>query len=536
MDQSNDNDFNYSTSPENDIKKNKSFHISDEENDVLSENEEINDKIALKEDDNEKDENFSYFESVKKISYSAIPVTIVYITSIVVQTININFASHFLKGKNRLNAIEAIGMCTSYSNIFIRCLILSIVWVFQTVGGNAIGAEKIKLYGLYFQRIQFISYSLAFIILITHYFLYDKIFTFFGIGKNVMIFINEYMKCMLLSQVFEIQLELNISYLITMGESWIHAFISLGGMILHPLFCYLLFSVFDLGFKSLGISNIITSLNIMIAGCIYIYIIKPLPQSIFCYGKKTFTNLWPLLKLIIFSSIWIIAEWAGHEILTILAINLGNTNYNIYVVLDNLYFLSYYWAMGFEIYVAISIAGLIGKKQTNSIKKMCYTVMCIVLCLSFIIGLIFLIFRYQILSSYLNNKKMINRAMPLLPIVSINIFLSLSISIVNGICYGLGKYIFPSFISLTSGLGLCTGLSYLFAIKLNYGLIGILLSYTLSCVMMLIQLLIYLYFLNFEKIVEETYARIEKDKIQNPETDEDDISEAEFEIEKLKEN
>lgn len=67
MDQSNDNDYNNnSTSTEIDIKKNKSFQISDEENDVLSKNEEIKDKIALKEDDNEKDENFSYFDSVKK--------------------------------------------------------------------------------------------------------------------------------------------------------------------------------------------------------------------------------------------------------------------------------------------------------------------------------------------------------------------------------------------------------------------------------------------------------------------------------------
>ena len=238
------------------------------------------------------------------------------------------------------------------------------------------------------------------------------------------------------------------------------------------------------------------------------------------------------MKLIILSCIWILVDWAGQEILSMLAISLGKTSYTIFIVLENLYFISYYWGIGFEVCIVIIIAELIGEQQLKHIKKWCYTLTCMIFCCAVSIGLFYLIFRRQILTLYIKNDKLVDIAMPLLPIVSFNVCLHVIVAIQSAICSGLGHYFFPTIISTICGLGVTVGLAILFAIKLEKGVIGILYAITIGGLIQIILLLVYLSFLNLERVIEEAYERMEYDKTQDKIMDEDD---EDCEFEKLKE-
>ena len=95
----------------------------------------------------------------------------------------------------------------------------------------------------------------------------------------------------------------------------------------------------NMGIKGAALSLMISQLINIIMSSFYIYIINPLPESIFMYCKQSFIGWWSFLQISIPSAIILCAEWWAWEILALIAVTLAKEDFVINIFAINIFFI-----------------------------------------------------------------------------------------------------------------------------------------------------------------------------------------------------
>lgn len=196
--------------------------------------------------DNESSKEISLIEALKEISIIAFPTILFFLCLFAQQSINLIFIGNFYEGKEKQNAIDGIGMSHLYINCTLLSIVVGIISGFETLGSNAFGAKKYYLMGLYLHRSLLISYILAFVILIIHFFTAVKVLSLFSIEENVLFYISKYIKIFMFFILFDVLFSVNFRYLNIIEKSYINLIILCVTLCLHTMWCHILINYLKL--------------------------------------------------------------------------------------------------------------------------------------------------------------------------------------------------------------------------------------------------------------------------------------------------
>lgn len=469
-----------------------------------------NDYIELT-DTNNQITIFNY-RKIKEILLLVLPTLLFFLSIFLLQTINFSFVGHYTKDTTqKQNTLDAIGITHIYVNCSIISIIQGLISGLDTLGSNAFGANKYKLLGYYFQRSQIICYSLLLVFLIFHYFFAIKILIWLNVKDGIVFYIKKYLPLCLLFAFFDIQFSFNFRYINIIEKSHYNLIFLLITLLFHPLWCYLFINVCDLGIEGAALSLTLSQFLNCCMGTIYIYIIKPLPQSIFMFNKYSFRGWKSYLAISIPSAFLLCTEWWAFEIIAIIAATLSQDNFTVHIFATNFIYNFYTISFGFGFCISILVGREFGKGDVKSTRQyfiLCYLFgVCIILISS--LGIFFL--RDAIFNLLVDDKTLIEKAREVLLLISILLIFDFSQFFLCSFLKGLGKQWIATIITIIVCYGIEITLAVIFSKVLDLGVFGIWLGIAIGVVIStILYFLVYLR-LDYNKILIETQNRLELD-------------------------
>ena len=232
---------------------------------------------------------------LKKISEIVYADFIFNICPILFQTFTIYFINiEYSNNLQQINITDAVGLAFNYYGCFVHSVISGLLMTIEQICSNAYGASKFKLLGIYMQRAHLICHFLGIILIILNYFVVQHTIGLFTSDKAIIDNFKSFYKLMIFAVIFHVQSMINTSYMNVINKSFVSMIIGLISLGLHPFWCYFFMNVLKMGFHGLGFAIIFTYMLITLQGLFYIYIKRPLPESIFMYNKQSFEKLWDL--------------------------------------------------------------------------------------------------------------------------------------------------------------------------------------------------------------------------------------------------
>ena len=452
------------------------------------------------------------FEKFKEICSIAFPTMLFFICLFLLQTINLTFVGHLIEDEQKKkDALDAIGISHIYINCSIISIISGLISGLETLGSNAFGAKKYKLLGLYLHRAQIISYGLVTIFLTFHYFFSLKIFVMMGIKDNIIININKYIKIAFLFCLVDVQFSLNFRYLNIIGKSFVNFICLLVSLILHPVWCYIFMVQLGYIIEGAAVALVISQLINSILGTIYLYFINPLPESIFCFNRNSFRGFWEYLKISIPSAFLSCVEWWAFEILSIIAVSIGQTDFTIHIFLCNISVNLLTITIGFGASTGILVGREFGKGDIESARAFFKIAMFYGFVLDLFFNIILFIFRYKLLSLFGVEQNLNDKAASIIIILCISNLFGYCYSIFTSLYKGLGKQLLASGISLGNFYIIQVGLGLLFTKYFEMGVSGLWLAVLITYVVCCSIYSIIFSNLDLGKILNETKKRINSD-------------------------
>jgi len=466
-------------------------------------------------DDKDQFEKFFESEKIKEIFYLALPTTFFFGCLFLQQTINLTFIGNLINDKKeKEDALNAVG----FSHIYVNCLILSIivglVSGFDILGSNAFGSKNYKLLGYYLQRGQIICYIVLTSLLLIHYFFALKIISLFNIKDDVMFLIEKYIYYLFLYSLADIQFSINFRYINVIDKSYVNLIILFITLLFHPLWCYLFMMVWkEIGIiQGAGIALIVSQTINSLLGLIYIYLIKPLPESIFAFSKKSFIGWKSYLKISIPSAFLTCVEWWAFEIISFIALTISEEAFTIHIFALNISINCYTIALGFGISTTIIIGREFGNGSLESAKKYFKLIFFFAMLIDFVIFLGLIFMKGFLFEKLVGDQELAYDAHNVLWVMVFTIFFDLIQTMFSSFFRGIGKQKVASGISFLNFYGIQIGLALLLTKILNYGIIGIWIAVFSGLFILSIIYTIYFLRLDLSKILQETQNRLEEDK------------------------
>lgn len=401
------------------------------------------------------------------------------------------------------------------SNIYINCSIISIIngliFGLDILASNAYGARKYGLLGYYYHRAQLISYFILILLLIVHYFYAVKILKLLNIKKEILFYVEKYIYLSLIYCFLDIQFCLNFRYLNIIDKSHFNLTFLLITLILHPLWCYIFMIIFDLRIEGAALALILSQSINCLMGCIYIYIIKPLPESIFMFNKFSFKGWLNYLKISIPSTVLMCAEWWAFEILSIIAATLPQDDFTVHLFTLNISLNSFTVSIGFGICISIISAREFGKGDIQSSKNYLKTTYFCGISIALVVSLLIFFFKNVLFNLLVNEKNLAEKSYITLRYLSLTLIFDVTQHILSSFLKGIGKQWLATAISFLNFYGIQITLALIFTKVLDLGVSGIWLGLFIAAVFAsLLYFLIYLR-LDFNKVLILTQKRIEED-------------------------
>ena len=411
--------------------------------------------------------------ALKDIIINALPTILFYFSIYYEQGVNLIFISHTSDKAIKNELLNAMGVSHLYVNRLLLSVSTGLVSVFGSLGANAYSDKNYYLMRLYAHRTQIVGFSFTIILIIFNYFFAVKIISFIGVQNDVLLYVDEYIKMMMIYVIFEVQYLLNMQYLNIIKSYYMHYIIFLSTLVFHPFFCYIFIMKLKLGVRGAAISLILSQMLNAVEGMIYIYVLKPLPESIFFFNRDSFKGLWNYLKVAIPTTIMFCAEWVSFELVAIVAIWISKPDFTVHVLMVNYSFFSWSIYYGLGVTATIIMGKAICDRGVKTVKKYInifsiFSIVIMVICDIFI-----LITHKFVLRLYVDDEYLLAKEEQIIPLLYfINIFFVLNY-IFGSICRGLGKEFLASTISFISYYGILILLAILFGKWLNWGVFGI---------------------------------------------------------------
>lgn len=375
---------------------------------------------------------------IKIAASIAFPGMAFYITALLLQTVNLAFIGQTYTNKSM---IEAIGMVNVYLNCTLMSFYSGIIAGVETLCANALASKKYTLMGYYFQRARIVSYSITIFLSIIHYSTIQHVIKLFGLNKEVIEYGSRYCYTCLVYVFFDVNTSSIMRLNNVMNKSHINCVVFVITLALHPIWNYLYVVALDLDVVGTAISFAISRFLGCVLITLYLWFYHPVKKANFWINRKCFSwkGIKEYLRFSIGAAFLEIAEWYGFEIMAIMAIQLGDTDYAVYVLIAELINLLYSVPIGFMIAITILIGQIVTKYPIKQVKKASLALVLFAISTMFCILVVFFILRNVIFELFTKEKDLIDLGEKMLPIVSVNELFDISQNATISIFKGMGK-------------------------------------------------------------------------------------------------
>lgn len=473
----------------------------------------------------------SYKKIVNEIAVIALPSALFFFCLIAQQSILLGFISKYYKDdkEKQQMVINAVGNSNLYLNCTLASVVIGLVAGFNVLGGNAIGQKRYYLFGIYFHRAYVVCYSVSFFIIVIHNFTIKYGLQFLGAVEKANEYAVRYSRISMYFVLFEILFNTSYRYLNMAKKSYITIIVLILSTSIHPLWCYLFIFKLNLGIEGAAISINISQFLTGISLVLYIIIKKPIPNTIFCFNKNSFSSIKAYFKIAIPSMLLLCCEWWAFELQQVVIIYSGKSNWkselNIQIVCANIFSVLYSINIGYITSSSILCSKFIAQSKINSFRKTFRINSLLGLITIVIVSIIFYLLSNKIFPLFSDDKIVIDTGIDTLPFILFTIILQNIKCSLQGTLIGMRLQIFASIVCGIIYYSLTFGLSFLFVRYLSFGVKGIWLSWiiTYSIVNVIYCLKIYLSDINI--IIKNTLIKICKDQaaLENVDKNKDNI-------------
>ena len=451
-----------------------------------------------------------FFPFIGKISSIAFPGMFFYLTLLLLQTVNLGFIGQKYNNEDMINAI---GISNLYLNCTLMAIYMGLVSGIETLCANAYATKQYKLMGYYYQRARIVGYFTTIIIVAFHLCTIQYILGLFSLNEQVIKYSSHYVYSCLTYVFFDVQTACVFRILNVLEKSHINFFILLISLILHPLWNYIFIYVLDYNVVGAGISFVISKLITCVLATIYLWFYHPIPEANFWINKECFNweGIKNYLKFSMGTAFITCAEWWASELQAIIAINISDKAYTVYVLVAELAVLLYSIDVGFMLAITILTGEIIAKGSIAQLKKsFVYSLLFGLFCGGIYMS-VFFVFRKRIFLLFLDDDEIFALAKPALWLLPITEFFDLFQTCLVSMFRGIGRQYLASGLMFVHCYIIMISLSFLFGIVLKQGVFGMYLGMGISDCFMSIVYMIVLSFINLEKTKKETLKRIEED-------------------------
>jgi len=444
-------------------------------------------------------------EILLNISYTAFPVALSFVCILLQQTVVLSFLGH--KYNNQF-IIEGIGI----SNVYVNCSLLSVIngltSAFDTFGANSLGVKNMKVFGYYYHKTLLISFSVGISILIFNFLFAVRIIAFCGLNAEIMFFCEQYIQILMFYVLFDIVFLTNFRYLNLVNMSYMNVVILVITLFFHPIWSYLTITVFDFGIKGGAISLVFTQFLNALFSSLWVLYYSPYPDSIFFFTKESFEKWSEYIKLSLPATFLYCAEVWAFEIFALIALWCSDFDFSVFILINNVAYISYCLAVGFSTSVTLLVGEYISVNNIEAIKKIKLIAIIYGVSVMFFNSILIFIFRREIFRLFIDDEAIIELGQKCLKIICFAQILDLYQTIYQGYFRGVGKHFIASLLCFSNFYILMLGFSVLFAKVMGYGAFGLVFSYLLSELISSIAYTVIETYFDYDELYKEALERV----------------------------
>jgi len=259
-------------------------------------------------------------------------------------------------------------------------------------------------------------------------------------------------------------------------------------------------------------SLMVSQLINVFLGSFYIYIIKPLPEAIFCFSKMSFKGWKNYLKISIPTAFLSCAEWWAFEILSIIASTISEEDFTVHIFALNLCLVCFTIPIGFGLSTAILIGRDFGKGNLKSALKNLKLIFLFAIAFDFVIGLLLFFLKDFLFEKLIGDVDLADKAKTVLILYDLTLIFDLIQYIFSSFFRGIGKQWYASAISFFNYYVFQFCLAIFFTQVMEMGVVGIWLAIFMGSIISCLIYLIVFSRLDLNAILEETQLRLAEDE------------------------
>lgn len=439
---------------------------------------------------------------------------------------------------NNDNMIKGMGISNLYINCTLMAIVQGLLSGLDTLCSNTYSLKKYRLMGIYLNRARIIGYIATIILVIFHIFTLEHVLRLFRLNEEAIKYGTKYTYALLVYIFFDVHGMVNFRYLNVVRKSHVNFFIFLFGLALHPLWNYIFIFYLDLDVVGAGISYALSRLIVCSISSIYLHYRNPIPETYFFFTKSCFKGLWSFTKFSLGAMLMFCAEWWAFEVQAFIAIDIGEDDYAVHVILTQFSSLLYSISIGFSFATTILVGEYIAKSSVRVVKKVTFYSLLLGFLSMASVMIIFFLFRNDVFRIFLDIDRLIEKGTPVVPVLCMYQIFDVMQTVLGSSMRGLRKQVTASILTIIQFYVIQTSMSYLFGKILGYGVKGMWIGMSIGGFSAVVLYLITFLCLDLNKIKRDTLEILERDNQQalnmndssNQMSDDDeDIEEAEKE-------
>ncbi|WOG91360.1 hypothetical protein DCAR_0310609 [Daucus carota subsp. sativus] len=404
--------------------------------------------------------------------------------------------------------LSSFSIAMGVINMFSFGFMLGMGSATETLCGQAFGAGRIHMLGIYMQR-SWIVLSTTCIFIMPIYIFATPILKLSGQHDEIADLAGE-VAILIIPQLFSLAINFPTQkFLQAQSKVNVLALIGFGNLIFHGGLLWLFIYVFKWGVTGAAIAFDITSWTAAIAQVIYI--ITWCKDGWTGLSSAAFKDIWPFVRLSFSSAIMLCLE-----VWYMMSINLltGNLD-NAVIAVGSLTICSN--INGWEGMVFIAISAAISVRVSNELglghpratKYSVYVTVFQSLLIGLLCMMIVIIMKNHIASIFTHSREMQEAVSKLAHLLGVTMILNSVQPVISGVAVGGGWQALVAYINLGSYYAFGLPLGYLLGYKANLGVQGLWGGMIIGMILQTMLLLAVLYKTNWTKEVEETSSRME---------------------------
>lgn len=436
------------------------------------------------------------------LAKSSVPLTLTFLLQY-----SLNVASVFSVGHLGKTELGAVSIATMTANITGFAMIQGLATCLDTLCAQAYGAGNFHQVGEHFQKGMLMI--MAFFIPVGVFWIYSApVLNFIVEDQKLVGLAVQYLEVVMLSIPAYIAFECGKRFLQAQGIFHATTAVLVVCAPVNAILNYVLVwsPAIGLGFIGAPLAVAISSWLMAIMLLLFVVFVEGKK----CWGgvsMKIFQNWGDMISLAIPGVVMIEAEFLAFEILTLASSRFGTTALAAQSVITTVLSALYQVPFAVGIGASTRVANFVGASLTESAKIS--TLVSILI--SGLIGVIdcsvCYYFRFQIGSAFSNDEDVIELVAKLVPIIMCCHFFDAPGAILAGLLRGIGRQSVGGYLNLAVYYILGVPLSLAFAFVWGYELLGLWIGIFVALIIIAIGELLYLYYCNWDKIIEEAEKR-----------------------------